>query len=891
MSKLQACGWLLISVLAASTLAQVPPATKTDASATDAERLPEGARLRLGGGGLGVGDNVVGGALSADGKYVAVASQDSLTLFERTSGKRLAQFAGNVPAGAPGTVVFSPTGNVIAYAAQTDITLGEVPSGKQLHQLEVSEENVVRTEGLSFSADGKRVAAGTGSRRTKVKAKALVWEVATGKQLANLQVAQNVSCATDLSPDGTRLLTWGKDKPVTIEDDDPALLVQIWDIATGKELRRLKIDRANSWITGAVFTAGGKEVTVASATKVNAGHSTLFFVFDADSGKELRRFAGRRGLMTLLRASTDGKMLATGNMEGAVQAWNMGDGKRLELSAGPKTRLLSFAFPAPGQVVALGSQGQTIAWWDAITGKASQSAPGHQAAVVGVAFAPDGKTMRSVSADGKVLAWDPASGKLLSELSIVNQDAANMPGATAMRPNSVVISSDGRFAATVGMYADSVRIWDLATGQIGCDLDLSKQSNTVTLSFTPQGHRLAAAMANKTIQLWDAEAGQEIGKVNYDMGGNAMGGAPRISYSPDGTLLAVLISSADPNTGMQESRIQLLNTQTGKEVAALPAMAANLQAPGMANQAPTVSAFSLDSKLLAVPGVNRNVVLARTDSGKEHRRLEASGGFGSVTAMVFSPDGRTLAIAHGGDRTIGPDGEMMPATAPRIDLFELASGRARAEFKGHIGGVNCLAFSPDGLALASGGTDTTVILWDPAGVHGPRTQPLSAAELSAEWAKLAKPDAPPAFAAHRRLVQSPAETVAFIGKQLGAAKPSGIDDKQISTWVTNLDSENFATRDEAFRSLEKLANQAEPALRKARAGNISLEMRRRVDDLIEKIERGNLTNEELQAARAVEILERIATPAARDLLAALAKGAPPAVLTREAQAALGRLKR
>ncbi len=109
-------------------------------------------------------------------------------------------------------------------------------------------------------------------------------------------------------------------------------------------------------------------------------------------------------------------------------------------------------------------------------------------------------------------------------------------------------------------------------------------------------------------------------------------------------------------------------------------------------------------------------------------------------------------------------------------------------------------------------------------------------------------------------------------------------------WVANLDSEDFNTRDQSFRTLEKIGALAEIALRKAREGKVSLEMRRRIDDLLDKVERGNLTGEELQATRAVEVLERIATPPARELLVALADGAPTAVLTRKAQKALRRLK-
>ena len=82
-----------------------------------------------------------------------------------------------------------------------------------------------------------------------------------------------------------------------------------------------------------------------------------------------------------------------------------------------------------------------------------------------------------------------------------------------------------------------------------------------------------------------------------------------------------------------------------------------------------------------------------------------------------------------------------------------------------------------------------------------------------------------------------------------------------------------------------------PSLRKARGGKVSLEMRRRIDDLLARLDRRSLTREELQAARAVEVLERIATPESRAVLASLARGTPAAVCTREAQAALTRMKR
>src|SRR4051812_48773893 len=80
-----------------------------------AEALPEGARLRLGSAGVGLGDAVTAGALSPDGKYLAVGGRDGVTLIERATGKRLAQIAASA-AVANASIAFAPTGKVIAIA-------------------------------------------------------------------------------------------------------------------------------------------------------------------------------------------------------------------------------------------------------------------------------------------------------------------------------------------------------------------------------------------------------------------------------------------------------------------------------------------------------------------------------------------------------------------------------------------------------------------------------------------------------------------------------------------------------------------------------------------------------------------------------------------------------
>jgi hypothetical protein len=85
-----------------------------------------------------------------------------------------------------------------------------------------------------------------------------------------------------------------------------------------------------------------------------------------------------------------------------------------------------------------------------------------------------------------------------------------------------------------------------------------------------------------------------------------------------------------------------------------------------------------------------------------------------------------------------------------------------------------------------------------------------------------------------------------------------------------------------------LAELAEPALREALKKGPSAELKRRVEALLERLDDVESAPERLQAFRAVEVLERIGSPAARKVLEELAKGAPHARLTREARASLQR---
>src|SRR5439155_24321273 len=110
------------------------------------------------------------------------------------------------------------------------------------------------------------------------------------------------------------------------------------------------------------------------------------------------------------------------------------------------------------------------------------------------------------------------------------------------------------------------------------------------------------------------------------------------------------------------------------------------------------------------------------------------------------------------------------------------------------------------------------------------------------------------------------------------------DAARVRELIRQIDSPRFAERQQAIRELETIADSAAGQLRTALTDAPPLEVRQTLQRILDRLEAG--TPESLRAIRAVEVLEYIATPAAREHLKALAGGAPAAALTDAAAAAL-----
>jgi predicted NACHT family NTPase len=433
--------------------------------------------------------------------------------------------------------------------------------------------------------------------------------------------------------------------------------------------------------------------------------------------------------------------------------------------------------------------------------------------------------------------WDVASPKEVRQLTGHHGVAWRL-----------VFKRDGKTLISSGDDS-TIRLWDIDTGRLTGMLS-GHQGPIWFISLSPDGRTLASASEDHTIRLWDLGTGKEVRQF-----GGHNGGVWPVAFGPDGRILA---------SGGSDGTIRLWDVALGREIRQSPAH----------QQGVWPLAFAADGKTIVSSGwQDRTVRLWEVATGKERCQFKPPGG---VKFIAFSPDCRTVACG-GEDQT--------------IRLWDVATGKERRRLDGHTGQVLSVAFAADGKTLASGSADGTIILWDMSQAlkEDPLTpEELEPKELEVLWADLGGKDAARAHQVIWKLIAGGMATAAFLHEQLKPATVS-VDHRRVEKLIDQLDDDLFSVREKAMSELEKIGVACEPTLRRALLGDPSLEVRRRIERLLERLEGGTMPPENLRAWRSLEVLERIDTEETRQVLERLSRGAPDAWLTQDAKLGLQRL--
>ena len=323
---------------------------------------------------------------------------------------------------------------------------------------------------------------------------------------------------------------------------------------------------------------------------------------------------------------------------------------------GTPNSVLVLAFSPNGTKLASGSKDKAVRLWDTFTNDELVTLRKHTGSINALAFSPDGKMLASGSTDKTVQLWDTATG---AHLATFNEHIKGIAALT--------FSPDGRTLAS-GSMDGTIHFWNTTTKTL-LPIQLTAHTDWVkAVSFFEDSSTLVSVDFNGVITLWDLKTSQKTGIQTIVPPDFLLTSA----FSPDGTKLI--------STGAES--VTFLNRGHGKFVAT-----------------------RVPDHLLRMTDVT---------TGRELATLTKTvGGINQEADIIFSPDGKTVAVYGFGEicvwHTERSDVLTIPLLEPNSD-DAMVNQHMMAQM---LNEVTVLMFSPDGKKLVSGAMGGKVQMWDP----------------------------------------------------------------------------------------------------------------------------------------------------------------------------------
>ncbi|HTQ49061.1 MAG TPA: protein kinase, partial [Candidatus Acidoferrales bacterium] len=249
--------------------------------------------------------------------------------------------------------------------------------------------------------------------------------------------------------------------------------------------------------------------------------------------------------------------------------------------------------------------------------------------------------------------------------------------------NSLAASPNGQWLAVGAAHEGGATVWDLKTRQVVARL--ANDEEMARAAFSPADPLLAfsslvitaAGTDKSTLHFWNTATRQMVRDIPLD---NRCVG---LAFSSDGRTLAA---------STEYGHITLWRMPDGTELASYPSEQVSSAGTSFAATADlSLAAYSSSGAMIHVVDLRTGKTLGTEAAGRQF-----------ITALAFSPDGKTLASAAGFGES-------------DIRLWDVATGKEMGRLEGHGSWVSSLAFWPDGKKLASSSADQTIRVWDIAG--------------------------------------------------------------------------------------------------------------------------------------------------------------------------------
>jgi WD40 repeat protein len=847
------CFTLVVTTIAAPTQRVVTEPLKQD---RHGDPLPAGVTTRLGT--VRFRGEV---ARATDGKSLATLRRNRVVFIDPETGAERRELPGPNPTEFEvWRFVLSTDGRFVAYGGATRIEIWDISAGQRVGLIDSRDEAETyspdREHGpIAFSPDGKLLL----FQQTDPNDPVCCWDIIRDEirwRLNNHSQEFSPAHAIGWTRDGQHAVVIRQkenDCELSLVRSENAEIEHSFEMGQlgghGHAICALSPD-GNEF---AFFEQGDKlrriEIptgqTIASQPKRDSDGKTI-------KGAGLADFQGND--VVTLAYSADSKKLAIVQMT-SVRLFDLASGRELGKSR-ENAEFFGFrdcraAFTGDGKSLWI-VHDEERAWKliDGTSARAKRLADlGHRNAITAVAISPDGKLIATGNEEESARIWDAATGQSIRQLT---SQPVFLPVFGNSGIKSLCFHPDGK-SLIGGAHDGRVLIWDPSTGRLRRQIRVPGESTIDKIALDRSGETLAVAQdlvnpiaQDCVLRIYRFADGTERFKL-----ANLNGSPTTLNFSPDGKYLAAANNNNDAGSGTM-----IFDVTTGRIYRTIPGecYAAHFMPVG-------------NTLVYATP---EGISIWELCSGTARLQITNPPN-DMIDVLAISPDGKTLAGANNS------------AGTRRIYRWDLRTGESLPPLIGHDHHITELAYAADG-RLVSGSQDTTALVWPPrTDVARISNLPTTEEELSAAWRDLAR-DGLTAHTAMERLIAVGDVAVNYAQKHLQPA--TSIDPRIVNRFLDRLDAMRFADRQKAVSELEAMDFQAEPFLRRAADTGTSAETRRATSRLLERLDGPVSTPDLLRGLRAVEILQRIGTSDARQLLEKLAAGDRHARLTHAAQATL-----